>query len=345
MLLGICGYGFTGSGAVVGLLKEYEEPQVFSNAELQETFKVDGLQDLEYHLVKQYSRHISGDAAIKRFKEVRGFNRTPILKKTIPAREYIRISDEYINSIIQEEWYGVDNIDYSTKFPLYNFLVLVIKKVFFPFYEKATGQAYKHWPARKMYLCINPEDFYEKTKIYTDNLMKAMGADLSKDIVLDQVFEGNRPENSFLFFRDARAIVVDRDPRDVFLLAKHGKRSSAETRFMPRENVNVFVNYYKKIRPMHTDDSSGKVLRIRFEDLIYNYESTCRLIEEFTGYKNHKFPKKYFDPAISVYNTQLFHNPKYCHDMEDIRFIEKELKEYLYPFEQYKKLENFKQAF
>lgn len=69
MFIGVCGYGATGSSALVGLLKEYPELKVCDNAEIQEAFRIDGLQDLEYHLVKQYSRHISGDAAIMRFKK------------------------------------------------------------------------------------------------------------------------------------------------------------------------------------------------------------------------------------------------------------------------------------
>ena len=55
MFIGVCGYGATGSSALVGLLKEYPELKVCDNAEIQEAFRIDGLQDLEYHLVKQYS--------------------------------------------------------------------------------------------------------------------------------------------------------------------------------------------------------------------------------------------------------------------------------------------------
>lgn len=344
MLLGICGYGFTGSGAVVDLLQEYSEPQVFRNAEIQEAFKIDGLEDLEYHLVKQYSRHISGDAAIKRFKEVRGFNLTPILKKTVNGKDYTRISDEYINGLVQAEWYGLDNIDYSSKNGLYNLIVLILKKKWFPLYEKITGTDFKHWPARKMYLCIEPYDFYEKTKIYTDNLMMAMGADLEKDIVLDQVFEGNNPQNSFPFFRNPKAIVVDRDPRDVFMLARYGKKTSAEARFMPRMDVDAFIVYYRKLR-IHKGENSENILHIRFEDLIYEYEATLKKIEKFTGYSNHYKKKAFFKPEVSIYNTQIYKNPLYKKDTELIKKMEKELSEFLYDFDKYKSLNSLKKAF
>lgn len=344
MLIGVCGYGFTGSGAVVDLLNEYSEPQVFRQAEIQETFKIDGLQDLEYHLVKQYSRHISGDAAIKRFKEVRGFYSTPILKKTVNKKDYFKISDEYLSGLIQAEWFGVDNIDYSSSNGIYNFIVLVLKKKWFPLYERITGKDFKHWPARKMYLSIEPEDFYEKTKEYTDKLMMAMGADLNRDIVLDQVFEGNRPQNSFPFFRNPKAIVVDRDPRDVFMLARYGKKTAAEARFMPRMDVDAFIKYYQKLR-LHTEDDSEYILHIKFEDLIYEYDSTIEKIERFTGYKDHYRKQMYFKPEISICNTQIFKNPLYEKDIELVKTIEKAMPEFLYDFDKYNALKSFNRAF
>lgn len=344
MIIGICGYGFTGSGAVLGLLKEYDEPQVFDNAEIQEAFKVDGLQDLEYHLTKQYSRHISGDAAIKRFLDARGFYKIPMMKKIISPSDYYRISSEFINKLIQAEWYGIDNYDYSTKRPIYNFIVLVLKKVWFPLYEKITGSSYKQWPARKMYLSIKPEEFYNEAINYTNRLICAMGADLSKDIVLDQLFEANAPWNSFPFFSSPKAIVVDRDPRDVFLLAKYGKKASAETRFMPREDVETFVNYYKNLRlDKRIDDD--RILYIQFEDLIYNYEIVVKKIEMFLGYSLHIRPGKYFKPEISIFNTQLFKNPKYSKDKKEIDYIEKYLSEYLFDYSKYRTIEDFKRAF
>ena len=48
-----------------------------------------------------------------------------------------------------------------------------IKKIVFPKFESITGHSFDHWPARKMYLSIQPGDFYEKTKLYTDALINA----------------------------------------------------------------------------------------------------------------------------------------------------------------------------
>lgn len=346
MIIGICGYGATGSSAIVGLLKEYDEFNVCDNAEIQEAFKVDGLQDLEYHLVKQYSRHISGDAAIKRFIDGINAYRTPIVKKTIPQKKYVELSEKYVNNLIQGTWYGIDNFDYSKSKPMYNLIVILYKKTVFPIYEKITKKPYKHWPARKMYLCINPENFYEITQEYTNNLIDAVKTENdNKPVVFDQVFEGNAPQNCFPFFSDPKAIVVDRDPRDLWLVAKYAKRAPGEARFMPREDVRVFVDYYKKLRENQKRENSDRILFIQFEDAIYNYEETKRKIEAFLSCKNHINPKLYFNPEISINNTQLFNNPLYIANKKEIEYIEKELKQYLFDYTKYKKLKNFEKTF
>ena len=112
----------------------------------------------------------------------------------------MRIANAYIDSLIQGSWYGIDNIDYTTGHPLYNFIVLLYKKIVFPKFESITGHSFDHWPARKMYLSIQPEDFYEKTKLYTDALINAVSEQNDKPVVFDQVFDGNAPENCFPFF-------------------------------------------------------------------------------------------------------------------------------------------------
>ena len=73
-------------------------------------------------------------------------------------------------------------------------------------------------------------------------------------------------------------------------------------------------------------------MRVQFEDLIYNYDSTIKGIEKFVGpiLGTHVNSKKYFDPAISIANTHVY--PNYPEDAEAITKIECELKEYLYNF-------------
>lgn len=78
--------------------------------------------------------------------------------------------------------------------------MLAYKKIIIRYFESLTGKLFKLWPMRTMYLSINPEDFYKKTKDYANEILREMGADIKKKIVLDQPFEGNDPTQSFPFF-------------------------------------------------------------------------------------------------------------------------------------------------
>ena len=69
---------------------------------------------------------------------------------------------------------------------------------------------------------------------------------MSKPIVLDQPFEGNNPEQSFPFFYDPYAIIIDRDPRDLYLEYKYS--TFVDMKFFPHSNVDEFILYYKNLR-------------------------------------------------------------------------------------------------
>ena len=103
---------------------------------------------------------------------------------------------------------------------------------------------------------------------------------------------------------------------------------------MPVDDVKTYVEYYRLIHENTAkNEDKNKVLRIRFEDLLYEYENTVSQIEEFIGINNHVKPRECFKPHVSINNTQLFHKFK---DMEDdVKYIEEHLSEYLYPFENY----------
>jgi hypothetical protein len=169
-----------------------------------------------------------------------------------------------------------------------------------------------------------------------------MGNTKDKNIVLDQPFAANNPEKSFVFFDNPKAIILERDPRDLYLLAK--KVALSKARWIPSDNVEDFIKFYKLIREksnVHTQ--SDQILYVKYEDLIYEYKDTSTRINNFLNLKEHTWPKKYFQPEISINNTQLF--IKYKGFENDIYKIEKELEEWLYPFENYEKKTSFGDSF
>ena len=333
MVIGSCGFGATGSSIITDLLREFDGLQIFDDYEFTYTYRADGLEDLEYHLVKHFSRGVSGDAAIKRFLYAAKYIYTPLLHKPTNAKTFMGITNKYIDSIVQTTFMGMESIDVISGNVPRNIVALGMKKIILPkTIEKWTHKPSYVWPNRKMYVCVKPENFYEASKEYIRDIFRAMGADLNKPIVLDQPFEGNAPEQSFPFYDDPMAIIVDRDPRDLYLETKY--RHLAECRFLPREDIAKFCEYYVRMRTDRPIQDTDRILNLRFEDLMYHYDECIEKIIRFLNLGEHKRRKQIFNPERSVNNTQLIR--KYPQEEKAIKYIEKHLSQYLYPFELYK---------
>jgi len=153
--------------------------------------------------------------------------------------------------------------------------------------------------------------------------------------VLDQPFEGCNPVKSFKYFENPKAIIVDRDPRDLYLYVKNYLRPRGREGFqIPCDNVNIFIKYFHLVHKTPPNiKNRDDLLYLNFESLIYDYENTVKKVSDFAGLKNHVFKGKYFKPAHSRNSTELF--KKYTGFASDIRIIENELSDYLFPFDKY----------
>ena len=127
---------------------------------------------------------------------------------------------------------------------------------------------------------------------------------------------------------DIKITVVDRDPRDVFLLGK-----KFQSNVFPKKDVKKFCEWYEWTRSIfYKDEQPKEVLLLNFEDLVYDYENSRRRIFEHFGIDQiHHTPQfKYFNPEKSIANTQVWRlYPQYS---QDINYIEKHLSKYLYDF-------------
>lgn len=329
MIIGVSGYGFTGSGAVVDLLREYSEVQILDNVEFKLSYMPDGVETLKFHLVDHPCRYFSSDPAIRRFKEIVKEFSKDYQKKT--DGKFLGIVDEYLDSLIDTTWKGTSSF-HRVGIPRYKRYInqSILRRVrsflygklnlWVPFYDKL------------MYLSIAPESFEEKSKTFLSSIIKAMGAEKEK-IVLNQPFSADRPEFSFPYYEDPYAITVSRDPRDLYILAKEHVKPRA--RFIPTDSVDNFIIYYRKIMENARSSTAGtnRLLKLSFEDLIYQYEAVRTELESFLDLSTPDLKHRAFDPEVSKRNTQLFrHNTRYA---EDVMKIEAALSEWLYPFEAY----------
>lgn len=126
-------------------------------------------------------------------------------------------------------------------------------------------------------------------------------------------------------------IVVDRDPRDVFLLNKYYWKN-AGCPIPYSYDVKEFCTHYRKMRECEIKNSNDNVLRIHFEDLVYKYDDTLQKIFDFLHIEEeqHILKKTKFSPEKSIKNTQIYNRNSTFKDEAD--YIKINLSEYLYEF-------------
>lgn len=336
MIIGVCGFGSTGSSAVSDLLHEFDENQILDDHEFILPYFPDALLDLDLHINKYNVKYYSY-VAIDRFRRF-AKDYCKIFENEKSKRSFLDISEEYIEHIVQVSWKGTSNADWiALHQPLKKYIgYSVMMGRVFPFIEKKTKSPVDLYPIHKMSLSVSPDQFYYFTKQYLNDVLANMGADFGRNIVLDQPFPGNNPSLCFKYFDNPKAIVVDRDPRDQYLFAK--KFLLRNGRYIPSSDVQSFIVYYRSLREKlnRTKEDINNVMYLRFEDMVYDYESVKNRIMKFCELKQHSKPKSIFDPKLSINNTQVFR--RYPELMEDIKVIERELKDFLYPFENYNDL-------
>ena len=337
MVIGTCGFCSTGSSAVSDYLKEFDENRVLDGMEFTIPYRPDGLLDLEYHLVQNPCRDDGSAIAIPRFRHLmKRINRSIHLKYHISEERLQENVDDFIDSIVQFRWHGTNRSDAElnpSKF-FYYFGNIIMKGKVIPRINRLAGHCVDMFPYRDLEVSINPVSFDEASKKFVKNLLSFMGADFSQNIVLDQPFMGDDPTISFKFFDNPKAIVVDRDPRDNYLFTI--KMLYKSTKYMPVDSVQDFVKYYKLLRNNRPyKNPNDNILLLHFEELVYDYEAATKKVREFCGLGENPRPLSIFDPKISMPNTQLFLRfPEY---QEDMRYIEEQLPEYLFHFENYPK--------
>lgn len=332
MIIGVCGFGSSGSSAVTDYLKEFSSTSVLDDVEFTLPFIPDGIRDLDFHLNESIAKYYSSDVALTRFKMCIDYLAIELDKYTNGC--FKRLSYEYIDNISQYKRIGFGSSDYLIFNGFFHryFGLSIMKCRVIPLIEKILKRDVSIWPMREMVFSIKPDNFYGLTKDYLESILVSMGGDKKRPIVLNQPFPGNDPISYFKYFKDAKAIVVDRDPRDTYAFAKMFLRNAG--RFIPTDSVEQFVMYYKNMRDgMPYKIENKNVLVINFEELVYNYDETSLKIDKFCDIKREDRIRTLFVPQNSINNTQVF--KRYPELSEDISYIEKELRDYLFDFERY----------
>ena len=179
-------------------------------------------------------------------------------------------------------------------------------------------------------LCSHPteEEFLAKTRRYVSRLMKALNKEGKEYLEIDQIMPSSNMEKVMRYFDDELFVfVVDRDPRDIFILGKYYWKDG----ICPKD-PELFCKWYKYARTSGRGVPTGNphIVKLQFEDFVYRYDSVEKVIEDTTGlqHMDHTNRFKKMNPLRSVNNTRLWEK----HQDSGLAFIENELRDYLYDY-------------
>lgn len=328
------GYMGSGSSAITDLVAEFKDcKNEFKSYEYVILHCPNGLFDLEDKLLR-------GNNAIRSDEALRTFE-TQMKKlydkkfwwvgnyKNIIGNDFMDKVHKYLNNITQLNypgyWYTHEEINFKM------FIKLLLRKPFKMIFRNKYYKPVLKYNDGMRISFIKPEKFYRFSKEFIYDIINTISRG-AENVVLDQFL---LPFNLFridnYFNDDTRVIVVQRDPRDVFILNKYIWKKKNFGVPVPYD-VHEFCKYYKGMRESEKVSTSKKILRINFEDLVYKYDQTLEKVMlhlDFTK-EMHINKKQRFNPDLSIKNTQIF-NSSHIYDAE-IKIIENELKEYLYDF-------------
>lgn len=322
-IISIQGTGYSGSGAVIDLMREYDNNLVMGAYELENNPEKSHLEItqspcLEFDILRHSGGIIElglllpmgnifvNDAAIHRFiefidywlKELNG--RTPI-----SSQNFREIVATFLDAIILQ------------RIPMGN------QTAFNPhLYKQAKKSNYIYITKN-----LSQQQYYEIAQRFVYQMFSLF--DTKRNLIFDQLLsDGIYNEAVFSnYLPNYKIIQVLRDPRDVYATAINNSVS-----WIPKSNSSDFICWYRHL--VETLKSSERLKIIRFEDLVKKYDHTVEDIESFLNLHPSQHIRKFdfFDPNISKKNIGLYSKLSNNHS-PILRDIEKNLPDYCYEHE------------
>lgn len=286
-IVSVQGLGYSGSGAVVDLLREYKCCNVLGGVDKEGSCSdksvgleeinflrlAGGLFDIEQNLS---SKNIFiNDALLNRFIKLANF--TKILQQNIKVKE---LFVSFLNNLVE---FKINSSETTYNPHLYS--------------------CYDNPPI----LFLRPLDLNSFRKLgnrFMTDLLDILYDENKTILVADQLFsdyEYNVIKNK-QYIPNLKTIFVYRDPRDIYIYAKKNNIP-----WIPTQCVNDYIKWYKIIT-RYLDCNDPDILCIRFEDLIYKYDLVVKQIEEYLEFSNGLHDSKFmnFNPKKSAVNIGLW---------------------------------------
>lgn len=245
--------------------------------------------------------------------------------KKFVNKDYMKITYDYIDKLT----------DYRTIFNHYcnaynrNYFSYVLFRARL-FVERRSRGKFKvaSRRARANYFAHPSENtFLEATRDYIEQLFTPLSNNGQKLVLLDQALPPDNLNYTDRYFRDCKNIIVERDPRDIYVTNIYDVDVASKKRGS-KESGEMFVKFFKTLHE-RVNKGNDDLLIVNFEDLLCNYDETTKKIREFVGVdlKDHVEKGKYLQVSKSIKNVGIWkkYYPKY---KDAIDYIYSELKEW-----------------
>ena len=344
MTITTTGYYSTGSSAVYDLLREYSSCSEEVNREnpIEHIFLYmpNGLFDLEDKLLIGNSIHRSDEAMNAFYQAMKDLyeNNYQVFgnyKKRYGIRFMAaveRLIEDLTEYKVEGNWYYDNEMQFSLVHSIASTLHMICKQPINANYFKNIGHRDKYGDNITRYAFPTEIGFYTKATAFIQEFFSMAQGSNQGVLLLDHLI---LPHNIFrlpqyLKSNELKVIIVDRDPRDVYIDIRKRQERNKEIPPIP-VNPKEYVGFWIALRESERNvQLPDQVLRIQYEDLFYKYENTVSVIEKFCGFTpdQHQYSGRFFNPSMSkIYLNQYKTDTKWT---TIIKYIENNLQEYLY---------------
>lgn len=321
----IVGYGWSGSGAVLDYINDYE--QVFCpNIEFSVFWEPRGLYDLKVSLIDNwdflghsikiedfldYIRILSRDNNRYLFKRGEGYSKCLDI-------DLNSLANEYLQKLISFEYHSNSRIIEQRKTSSLRFYEFIKRK--FKLYNPPTFK----------YAKVSEKLFISATQDFINKIFKnSMNKTKSSILLLDQAVSVTNLQKSLHFFESSKCIVVSRDPRDTYVDMVRNKSLMGVVDSL--DSVEKFILWYSNLRKTASEEmknlSHNICKKVSYEEFVL-CENVRDEVSEFVSVekkyrKNRKFIASESKANIGIwkdYHCQKSMEKiysclkKYCHD-------------------------------
>ena len=322
--LDISGFGFSGKSAFIDYLSDYQNVKSLNNEIEFDLFRIkNGLFDLRKSVCGEPWSMIRSAEALYAFEKVlknicggRGLRRllTPGSNLSLSFPKLEQCGLEFIHALtkyqIDTDWPFRDFNEAPTRI----FLRKVARKIDKPFKDTVciSRMSYEEFD----HLCVK---FLEL--VFHDILNENHNI-----LILNNAFESSDPGKFLQMVPNGKSIVVDRDPRDIYISAQKAPKSNPGRSMVLGRSVHEFIAR-QKLERIHrsTTKICEKVVRLNFEDLILSKNDTHLTLANFLGSDMLKKTGKSYNPGMSARNVEMWNKPENAKYLDAIRCIEEHL--------------------